>query len=495
MELVVHERGAPATRFPLPEGATLVGRGEENGIVLTAAKVSGEHLVLKRRGATIVVEDLGSTNGTFMNGRRIHEETEVFGGDRLYLGDYVAWIEGELQPRPSPSGPMLESSEDELLMASSPIPVLAGTPDVFAQFGPSFRARFSHLVRGGLQAVDRGADVQTEAQLQVHVPPMALEGEDRQVHDAELCLSTALVAIRFVSNFSTDAMHEDWASVSFREGHLPVVLGPEGGRLGWREGRGAPGVPMTRAMIDGLNRKLSRDVGVADDYDQRGVFESFDAAGVHVRGACEPAGHQLASLDLRRLRDGAMGSIDRDSWTEILEDLVAPTRAALEDGGRILWCLRGPVPGSEAVNELLRGVRPLKRAVCVSDAGALGRGVLGVTSFARARIHGGDDGLAERLCGEFAAGCDTLITHLWRSGTAEADALKEALCGGCGGVLVTVWADSVEEGERKLAACVGQDLVPSKLDVAAFVRVNPDRTVTIDAVWDAAFVAGQGGDR
>ena len=224
------------------------------------------------------------------------------------------------------------------------------------------------------------------------------------------------------------------------------------------------------------------------------VFESFDAEGVYARGTCDAAGHQLAYLDVRRLRDGKMASVDRESWTELLEDLVAPTRAALRDGGRILWCLRGPVPGSEAVNELLRGMRPMERAVCVSDAGALGRGVLGVTSFARARIHGGDEGLAERLRAEFAAGCDALITHLWRPGTAEGDALKEALCGGCGGVLVTVWADSVEEGEQKLAACVGPEVVPSKLDVAASVRINPDRTVTIDAVWDAAFVAGPRGN-
>ena len=62
------------TRFPMPEGATRIGRAPDNDVVVDgadAATVSLYHVQISREGGTCSVRDLGSTNGTWVNGERI----------------------------------------------------------------------------------------------------------------------------------------------------------------------------------------------------------------------------------------------------------------------------------------------------------------------------------------------------------------------------------------------------------------------------------------
>ena len=68
-----------------------VGRGGGCGIVLTADQfVSTVHARVFRRGDDVFVEDLGSRNGTFVNGERISTTTQIRRGDRVQFGQTVA---------------------------------------------------------------------------------------------------------------------------------------------------------------------------------------------------------------------------------------------------------------------------------------------------------------------------------------------------------------------------------------------------------------------
>lgn len=60
-----------------------VGRADDNSFVLSRAQVSKHHLEIKQQGETVTVRDLGSLNGTFVNGVRIHEEKRLLPGDRI----------------------------------------------------------------------------------------------------------------------------------------------------------------------------------------------------------------------------------------------------------------------------------------------------------------------------------------------------------------------------------------------------------------------------
>jgi len=87
--LVVVEASAgqpPAgARFRLGAVTTL-GRDVNNAIVLEDPFVSSRHAVLSFRGRTWYVEDLGSTNGTYVNGIRIDGAVPVGWGDELQVG-------------------------------------------------------------------------------------------------------------------------------------------------------------------------------------------------------------------------------------------------------------------------------------------------------------------------------------------------------------------------------------------------------------------------
>lgn len=61
----------PGQRYPLRVGANKIGRRDSNDIVLPDPYVSGQHAMLEISGATARLTDLGSTNGTFIEGNRL----------------------------------------------------------------------------------------------------------------------------------------------------------------------------------------------------------------------------------------------------------------------------------------------------------------------------------------------------------------------------------------------------------------------------------------
>jgi hypothetical protein len=94
--LVVHAE-------PLGRAAVHVGRASSNELVLRDPGVSGHHAVLYLEGEVLFVRDLGSTNGTFVNGIRVHEPAALTVGDRLRfgLGQEALIARGEPPPLPA----------------------------------------------------------------------------------------------------------------------------------------------------------------------------------------------------------------------------------------------------------------------------------------------------------------------------------------------------------------------------------------------------------
>jgi pSer/pThr/pTyr-binding forkhead associated (FHA) protein len=73
-------------RVPLGEETISVGRLPESTIVLADPNVSRQHAEIRPRGTTYVVLDLGSTNGTRVNGIRI-DQHELADGDEIVFGN------------------------------------------------------------------------------------------------------------------------------------------------------------------------------------------------------------------------------------------------------------------------------------------------------------------------------------------------------------------------------------------------------------------------
>ena len=75
-------------RVSIRERPVVIGRGHEADVRIADASVSRRHAEVRYDGARVLVEDLGSTNGTSVNGERIARATLV-PGDRVTLGAAV----------------------------------------------------------------------------------------------------------------------------------------------------------------------------------------------------------------------------------------------------------------------------------------------------------------------------------------------------------------------------------------------------------------------
>ena len=72
--------------LPLPDGDYTIGRGDECQVVIDAATVSRCHAKISVRGSAATIEDLGSTNGTSVNGARISSATSIHQRAEIALG-------------------------------------------------------------------------------------------------------------------------------------------------------------------------------------------------------------------------------------------------------------------------------------------------------------------------------------------------------------------------------------------------------------------------
>ncbi|MBN1334397.1 MAG: FHA domain-containing protein [Deltaproteobacteria bacterium] len=126
--LVVEERSGQEMRFV----TTLrIGRHPGNDLVVTDDQVSGHHAVIEPQRGRWVVRDLGSLNGTSVNGRRIKGWKALHPGDVLRFAGGAAWRIARLAPHPDPKG------AQALPTAGNEDPDIADLEVVLAWSGPA----------------------------------------------------------------------------------------------------------------------------------------------------------------------------------------------------------------------------------------------------------------------------------------------------------------------------------------------------------------------
>ena len=85
--LVITSGPEAGRSFTIGGGQVTIGRADDANIVLDSGSVSRRHARLRRDGDTVTLEDLRSTNGTFLNGDRLTGPARLSVGDTLRLGE------------------------------------------------------------------------------------------------------------------------------------------------------------------------------------------------------------------------------------------------------------------------------------------------------------------------------------------------------------------------------------------------------------------------
>jgi len=86
-KMIVSIDGVVIKEVQLTKERTTLGRRPYNDIVIDNLAVSGEHATLQMNGNEVFLEDLGSTNGTYVNGKAVKKQ-QLHNGDTIEVGKY-----------------------------------------------------------------------------------------------------------------------------------------------------------------------------------------------------------------------------------------------------------------------------------------------------------------------------------------------------------------------------------------------------------------------
>lgn len=129
--------GQVKQRFELNGAETLIGRSPAAQIQLAGPYVSGRHALVARAGKSFQIEDLGSVNGTLVNGQEIHSVVSLQPNDRIEIGEYRLIFRDQMEKTANDSEPLPDDDSLEITQSKAPAqPVPRGSDNHEAGFCP-----------------------------------------------------------------------------------------------------------------------------------------------------------------------------------------------------------------------------------------------------------------------------------------------------------------------------------------------------------------------
>lgn len=138
-KLIFTEKEFSGRVYELVLQKTSVGRGDQNTLIIREGSLSSDHCEILVNGPEVIVRDLNSSNGTFVNGVRLqNQQSEVKHGQTLRFGSVVAKLEmendGELREETDVTAmhdyrnAMRKPKRPEQSVAPAPQESIQGTP-------------------------------------------------------------------------------------------------------------------------------------------------------------------------------------------------------------------------------------------------------------------------------------------------------------------------------------------------------------------------------
>jgi len=95
VSLIITEKGGQQTVRQFNKEEISVGRVQGNDVVLPKSNISKKHAHIIKSNSSYVLHDDKSTNGTYVNGKRINGPYDLHEGDKIYLGDFILELQDD----------------------------------------------------------------------------------------------------------------------------------------------------------------------------------------------------------------------------------------------------------------------------------------------------------------------------------------------------------------------------------------------------------------
>ncbi|MGE4244197.1 FHA domain-containing protein, partial [Ramlibacter sp.] len=125
-KMIVSIDGVVIKEVQLTKDRTTLGRRPYNDIVIDNLAVSGEHAVLQMSGNEVYLEDLNSTNGTYVNGKAVKKQL-LQNNDTVEIGKYkIKYVNEATGPTFEKTMVMKAGVVPPPMQAAAPAPAMAG---------------------------------------------------------------------------------------------------------------------------------------------------------------------------------------------------------------------------------------------------------------------------------------------------------------------------------------------------------------------------------
>src|SRR5688572_3329091 len=91
--ILIQEKGGEQRRMVFDKPEVTIGRVQGNDIVLPKGNVSKRHARIVLKDGKFIIVDLKSTNGTYVNGRKITSPLVIKDTDKIYIGDFIMGVD------------------------------------------------------------------------------------------------------------------------------------------------------------------------------------------------------------------------------------------------------------------------------------------------------------------------------------------------------------------------------------------------------------------
>src|SRR5207245_7472633 len=98
--ITISEKGGESKRLEFDKPEITIGRVQGNDIILPKGNVSKQHSRIVLKDGKFIIVDLKSTNGTYVNGRKITSPIVIKSSDKVYIGDFVISVDDQAAAEP-----------------------------------------------------------------------------------------------------------------------------------------------------------------------------------------------------------------------------------------------------------------------------------------------------------------------------------------------------------------------------------------------------------